>query len=222
MCYGLAANVIVFGRGISTDKTGVCLSEPSLARVHAVASYIEDNLSAFSLHRPRVVFSGGQTSVARGKDIVLTPQFSEASLMLEYARGLRIGNKASLDGYADMYAEVESDSTLENVLKVKEGRYFMKAVFTAESPLGLVAHREHLKRIHYLVSRVFELSDDAIVDIIASGDDTPKIGVSEGCMLALTRLAFFESHSHASLRRRQRLLAMALNVILPLTRVFVR
>lgn len=222
MCHGLAGSIIVFGRGISTDKTGVYLSQPSLSRVHAVASYIEDNLPAFSLHRPCVVFSGGQASIAKGKDIVLTPQFSEASLMLEYAGRLRIDNKASLGVYADMYAEVESDSTLENVLKVKEGRYFANAAFTSESPLGLVAHREHLKRIHYLVSRIFELSDDAIVHIVASGDDTPEIGVSEACMLTLTRLAFFGSHSHASLRRRHRLLAIALNVILHPTRLLIR
>jgi hypothetical protein len=92
---------------------------------------------------------------------------------------------ASLADYADVCAEIESDSTLENVLQVKEYGYFGGAS-TARNPLGLV-HQEHLPRISYLVRWAFGLPGDAIVSIAASGPDGG--GLRESVLLPVTRMA---------------------------------
>jgi hypothetical protein len=125
--------------------------------------------------------------------------------MLAQAMAADIGG-TSLTGYADVHTEIESDSTLENVLRVKEDGYFDGAFFTARNPLGLVAHQEHLPRINYMVRKAFGLPSDAIVNIAAPGPENYGGGLPESVLLPITRIAFLGARDHSSLRRRHRML----------------
>ena len=200
----VAVSIIVFGRGLVTDPAGFRLTGQSAECVEALVAYVRQNATAFTARRGRIVFSGGWAAAAEG--LGRPPrQFREGSLMLDLAMAADIGG-ANLASYADVHAEIESDSTLENALRVKEEGYFDGATFTARNPLGLVAHREHLARVTYLVRRAFGLPGDATVNIAASGADARSGGLPESVLLTLTRLAFLGAGNHSSLRRRHRML----------------
>jgi hypothetical protein len=200
----VAVSIIVFGRGLVAESTGFRLTGQSAERVEALVGYVRQNAAVFTARRGRIVFSGGWAGAADG---VGPPprQFREGSLMLDQAMAADIGG-ANLASYADVYPETESDSTLENALRVKEDGYFDGTAFTAHHPLGLVAHREHLKRINYLVRRAFGLPGEATVNIAAPGTDARSGGLPESVLLPLTRLAFLGAGDHSSLRRRHRML----------------
>jgi hypothetical protein len=199
----VATSIIVFGRGLAADGAGFRLTGQSDQRVEALVGYVRQNAGAFTARRGRIVFSGGWAAAAEG--LGRPPrQFREGNLMLDRAMAADIGG-ANLASYADVYPEIESDSTLENALRVKEDGYFEPAAFTARNPLGLVAHREHLGRISYLVRKTFALPAGATVEITAPGADTRSGGIPEGVLLPLTRLAFLGADGHSSLRRRQRI-----------------
>jgi hypothetical protein len=201
----VATNVIVFGRGLIVDDLGVRLTQASMERVDALVAYVRQNATAFSTWHGRIVFSGGWAAAAEG--IGPPPiRFREGRLMLDRASAADISGE-NLARYADSYSEIESGSTLENVLRTKECGYFEGISFTARNPLGLVAHQEHLARIDYLVRKAFGLPPDAIAHIVASGDDNLS-GLPESLMLFLTRLAFIGAHDDTTLRRRHQILAV--------------
>jgi DUF218 domain len=201
----VATRLIVFGRGLVADPAGFRLTRQSSERVDALVSYVRQNAAAFAARRGQIVFSGGWAGAAEGFDRP-PPQFREGSLMLARAMAADIGG-ASLADYADAFREIESDSTLENVLRIKEDGYFGGAFFTARNPLGLVAHREHLPRVSYLVRKGFGLRGDAVVTITAGrGQENYTGGFPESVLLPITRLAFFGARGHSSLRGRHRML----------------
>jgi hypothetical protein len=200
----LATRIIVFGRGLVADGTGFRLTRQSSERAEALVAYVRQNGGAFAVRRGRIVFSGGWAGAAEG--FGRPPlQYREGSLMLAQAMAADIGG-TSLAGYADVCAEVESDSTLENVLRVKEDGYFGGASFTAGNPLGLVAHQEHIPRINYLVRKAFGLPADGIVNIAPLGPESYGGGLPENVLLPITRIAFLGARKHSSLRRRHRML----------------
>jgi hypothetical protein len=200
----VAVSIIVFGRGLVADPAGFRLTGQSAERVEALVAYVRQNATVFTARRGRIVFSGGWAAAAEG--LGRPPrQFREGSLMLDRAMAADIGG-ADLASYADVYPEIESDSTLENALRVKEDGYFDGTAFTARNPLGLVAHREHLARISYLVRKAFGLPADATVGIAAPGTDARSSGLPESVLLPLTRLAFLGASDHSSLRHRHRML----------------
>lgn len=199
----LATSIIVFGRGLVAEGTGFRLSRQSSERVEALVAYVRQHADAFAARRGKIVFTGGWAAAAEGFSRP-PPQFREATLMLAQAMAADIGGPG-LAGYADAYAEIESDSTLENVLRVKEHGYFDGASFTARSPLGLVAHQEHLPRINYLVRRAFGLPGDALLNIAAPGAEN-YAGLPESLLLPITRMAFLGAPDHGSLRSRHRML----------------
>jgi DUF218 domain len=202
----VATSIIVFGRGLDADadRAGFRLSRPSTERVDALTRYVGEHTQAFGARRGRIVFSGGWAAAADGA--TRPPrQYREGQLMLRHALAADIAG-AGLSRYADAYPEIESDSTLENVLRVHEAGYFDGSSFTARNPLGLVAHAEHLARIGYLVRKVFGLPGDAIVGIAAPGADARSGGLPEGLLLLVTRLALSGARGHDALRRRHRVL----------------
>jgi hypothetical protein len=200
-----ATRVIVFGRGLAADPAGFRLTRQSSERVDALVTYVRQNATGFAAQRGRIVFSGGWAGAAEGFGRP-PPQYREGSLMLAQAMAADIGG-SSLTDYADTYTEIESDSTLENVLRIKEDGYFDGASFTARDPLGLVAHREHLPRVSYLVRRAFGLPGGAIVTITAGqGREDYGGGLPESVLLPIIRVAFIGARDHDSLRGRHRML----------------
>jgi hypothetical protein len=125
--------------------------------------------------------------------------------MLAQAMAADIGG-TSLADYADVYAEIESDSTLENVLRVKEDGSFDRASFAARNPLGLVAHQEHMPRINYLVRKAFGLLGDAIVNIAAPGPEDYGGGLPGERAHADHPHGVPRRRDHSSLRGRRRML----------------
>jgi hypothetical protein len=198
-----ATRVIVFGRGLAADPVGFRLTRQSTERVDALVTYVRQNTAGFAAQRGRIVFSGGWAGAAEGFGRP-PPQYREG-LMLARAMAADIGG-SSLTDYADTYTEIESDSTLENVLRVKEDG-LDGASFTAHSPLGLVAHWEHLPRISYLVRRAFGLPSGAMVTITTGqGRENYGGGLPESVLLPITRVAFIGARAHDSLRGRHRML----------------
>ena len=200
----VATRIIVFGRGLVADGPGFRLTRQSSQRVEAAVAYVRQNTAAFAAQRGRIVFSGGWAGAAEGFGRP-PPQYREGSLMLAQALAADVGG-ASLADYADTYAEIESDSTLENVLRIKEDGYFGAVPFTARDPLGLVSHAEHLPRISYLVRKAFGLSGDATVNIAVPGPENYGSGLPESVLLPITRVAFLGVRGHDSLRSRHRML----------------
>ncbi len=207
MSKGVAKSIIVFGRGLEADGPDFCLSEASKARVRALVDYVEANKPTFSLQPARVIFSGGW-SAAAAKMKAPPKEFREGALMLKYAHALPVSDK-DFSVYADSIIEIESDSTLENVLRTKEAGYFSGISFTAANPLGIVAHTDHQKRIEYFIRKIFGLPKGAILHITAHGADNPSDGMPEKMLFLLTRLAFIGATSHSALRHRQSLALMA-------------
>jgi hypothetical protein len=200
----VATNIVVFGRGLAAGGPGFRLSQASGERVAALTGYVRRSAAAFGARRGLIVFSGGWAGAADGTDRP-PPRFREGTLMLEQALAADIGGD-NLDRYADAYAEIESDSTLENALCTRDAGYFTGIRFTAREPLGLVAHAGHLPRIDYLMRRVYGLPRDAVVPIVAPGADEFSGGLPESVLLAVTRLAFLGARDAEDLRRRHRLL----------------
>ena len=132
-------------------------------------------------------------------------RFREGALMLDRAKASNLGGE-TLAQYSEIYSEIDSDSTLENVLRTKEAGYFNDISFTVRSPLGLVAHHGHMARIDYLIRKAFGLPRDAIVHIVASGADNLSSGLSENTILVITRIAFLGANGCKALRRRHRIL----------------
>jgi hypothetical protein len=196
----VATNIIVFGRGLTADDSGFRLSQASAERVEALITYIRQNIGVFRPQRGRVVFSGGWAGAAEGLEAPPV-RFREGNLMLAHAMAYDIGGD-SLERYATGHSEILSDSTLENVLRTKDAGYFAEARFNATTPLGLVAHQEHLARIDYLVRRVFGLRRDSVVHILARGSDQRSGGFPDRLILALTCMAFLGAHGDEMLRRR--------------------
>ena len=186
------------------DGAAFRLTRQSSERVEALVSYVGQNAAGFAARRGRIVFSGGWAGAAEGFGRP-PPDYREGSLMLAQAMAAEIRG-TGLAGYADAFAEVESDSTLENVLRVKEEGHLGGAPFTARDPLGLVAHREHLPRITYLVRKAFGLSGDAMVTVTAGRGRESYGGLPESVLLPIIRVAFLGAHDHSSLRGRHRML----------------
>jgi hypothetical protein len=208
----VATNIIVFGRGLIRDDADYRLSDASAARVDALLAYIDQNKDIFADRRGKIVFSGGWSGA--GENLEKPPErFREGSLMLNRAMAAHVPG-GSLATYAETFAEVDSDSTLENVLHIVEADYFHDITFTTRNPLGLVGHKEHLNRIDYLARKVFNLPRGAVVHIVAPGIDKPGSGIPESLLLQVTRLTFAGASGVDSLRRRERLL-VALNRTLP-------
>jgi DUF218 domain len=207
MSEGVATNIIVFGRGLDADGAGIYLSEASMARVRALVDYVEANRPIFSLRPVRVIFSGGWGAAA-AKMKAPPEEFREGTLMLEYAHALSRSDRG-FSVCANSTAEIESNSTLENVLRAKEAGYFSDTCFTAANPLGIVAHASHQKRIEYFMCKIFGLPNGSMLHITAHGADEPDGVMPEKILLFLTRLAFIGATSHAALRRRQHLALVA-------------
>lgn len=182
-----------------------------MARVRALMEYIEANKRIYCAQRARVLFSGGWGAAA-AKLKAPPEEYREGILMFKYAQALSV-NGIDLSSYAESSIEIESDSTLENVLHAKENGYFLDDSFTTASPLGIVSHASHQKRIEYFIHKVFGLPDDAILPIIARGNDNPGNMISEKALLLFTRLAFIGASSHSALRHRQHLALMARNAL---------
>jgi hypothetical protein len=199
-----ATRIIVFGRGLVAEGTGFRLTAQSSQRAETLVTYVRQNTAAFAAQRGRIVFSGGWAGASEGFSRT-PPQYREGSLMLAQAMAADIGG-SDLADYADSHAEIESDSTLENVLRIKEDGYFGAASFTARDPLGLVSHEEHLPRINYLVRKAFGLSGDATVNIAVPGPENYGSGLPESVLLPITRVAFLGARGHGSLRGRHRML----------------
>ena len=200
----VATNIIVFGRGLILNGTNCELTEASAARVDALLAYVDQNRAVFACRGGTVVFSGGWAGA--GQNLEKPPErFREGSLMQSRASAADIDG-SKLAEYVETFAEIESDSTLENVLEIQAADYFHGQTFTARNRLGLVAHKEHLKRIDYLVRSVFKLPRDAVFHIVVQGVDKTSSGVPESLILQVTRLVFAGAGGANALRRRQRIL----------------
>lgn len=207
---GVATDLMVFGRGADAGSDGdLVLTEAGRSRVGAALAHVADHVELFTERRTsarpgRVVFTGGWAGAA--EDAPRPPErWREGRLMLDLALATGVRGQ-SLGGYVEAFAETESDSTLENALRVWEGGWFSDRTFTPAEPLGLVAHAEHMDRISYFTRKVFRLSRGAVQPILAPGADRISGGRSEATMYHLTRIACLGAVTPNALRRRERLM----------------
>lgn len=207
----VASNIIVFGRGLVAENGSFALTQASAERVDALLAYVKQNVDVFKLCHAKVVFSGGWAAAADG--IEKPPaRFREGTLMLARARESHIMGE-SIDSYADAFLEIESESTLENVLLTRDAGCFAGILFNASNPLGLVAHADHMIRIDYLVRKIFGLPPRAIRHIAVPGGDGSSGGISERMILSITRLALLGASSDKAMRRRHRYLVVSRDLL---------
>ena len=116
-----------------------CRADESGRACSGVGRICKKASATFTSRHGRIVFSGGWAAAAEGT--ARPPvRFREGALLLDQARsdGIGMGRHNPCE-YADIYTEIESRCTLENVLRVKEGDYFEGVSFTACNPLGLAS-----------------------------------------------------------------------------------
>lgn len=197
-----AHGIIVFGRGHAPGHVDR-LSDASLARVGRLGEYVAEHAADLARRRAAVVFSGGWAGAAGAVADRPADDHCEGSLMLAAARELTVAG-TPLGQYADMYAEIESASTLENAIRVHDMGFFAGMAFDANHPLGLVAHAGHLDRAAYFCRKVFGLRRDALLPIVAVGGDQLSAGLPEPLLKIATRTACLGARGPAALRRRER------------------
>ncbi|MFI7545720.1 ElyC/SanA/YdcF family protein [Actinoplanes sp. NPDC049599] len=193
-----AAALLVFGRGVSVAGESYTLTPASAARVQAAADYTAAHPGV-----GRVIFTGGWAEATEG---AAPPPAGgrEGDLMLREAQA------AGLDRYADLRAETRSRSTLENLLHTVEDGLLDGYAFDAVHPLGLVSHHAHLPRIRLLAARVLRLPGRALLDVPATGGDTPLPWRSERAARVIARLGFLGARDPAALMRRERRMVASL------------
>jgi len=199
----VAHGIIVFGRGHEPGYVDR-LSAASLARVERAVGYVSEHAEFFSAQPGVLVFSGGWAGAA-GAVTAPPEELREGNLMLDKANGRSI-HGVPITEYARMYAEADSASTLENVLRVHEYGFFADAEFDEAHPLGLVAHRGHIDRADYYCRKVFQLKRSALLHIVAEGGDQLSAGLPEPLMNVVTRLSCIGARRPEALRRRERAL----------------
>jgi hypothetical protein len=183
----IAYGIIVFGRGHAPGRVDR-LSDASLARVERLGEYLAQHAGEFAARRATVVCSGGWAGAAGA--VVQRPadEQCEGNLMASAARALSVRG-VPLTQYAEVSAEIESASTLENAIRVHTGGFFDTMRFDERSPLGLVAHPGHVERAAYYCRKVFGLSRSSMLPIVATGGDQLSADLPEPLMNLATRLA---------------------------------
>lgn len=190
--------LLVFGRGVIGAGEHYTLTPASSARVQAAADYAEASPGV-----SRIVFTGGwaEATEAAGRP---PAGWREGDLMLREALA------AGLDRHADLRAETRSRSTLENLLHTSADGLLDGFDFDAARPLGLVSHREHLPRIRFLAAKVLGLPAAALLDVPASGGETPLPWRSERAARMIARVGFLGARNPGALLRRERRMVASL------------
>jgi hypothetical protein len=193
-----ATALLVFGRGVSAAGEHYTLTPASSARVQAATDYATAHPGV-----SRVIFTGGWAEATEG---AAAPPAGdrEGDLMLREALA------AGLDRHVELCAETRSRSTLENLLRTVEDGLLDGYTFDAVHPLGLVSHREHLPRIRFLAAKVLRLPARALLDVPASGAETPLPWRSERAARVIARLGFLGAREPATLLRRERRMVASL------------
>jgi hypothetical protein len=190
--------LLVFGRGVIGAGEHYTLTPASAARVQAAADYVAGHPGV-----ARVVFTGGWAEAT--EDAGQPPAgWREGDLMLREALA------AGLDRHADLRAESRSRSTLENLLHTSADGLLDGFAFDAAHPLGLVSHREHLPRIRFLAAKVLGLPAAALLDVPASGGETPLPWRSERAARLIARVGFLGARDPGALLRRERRMVASL------------
>jgi DUF218 domain len=193
-----AAVLLVFGRGVIGAGEHYTLTPASAARVQAAADYAVAHPGV-----SRIVFTGGWAEATEGAGQP-PAGWREGDLMLREARA------AGLDRYADLRAETRSRSTLENLVHTVADGLLDGYDFDAVHPLGLVSHREHLPRIRLLAAKVLALPARALLDVPATGGETPLPWRSERAARVIAALGFLGTRDPAALLRRERRMVASL------------
>lgn len=188
-----AAVLLVFGRGVLAAGEHYTLTPASAARVQAAVDYAGTHPGV-----RRIVFTGGWAEAAEGAE--QPPDgWREGDLMLREARA------ATLDRYADLRAETRSRSTLENLVHTVTDGLLTGYAFDAGHPLGLVSHADHLPRIRLLAGKVLGLRGPALLDVPATGGETPlPSGRSEHLARIAARIGLLGARDPGALLRRER------------------
>src|SRR5690625_1158645 len=205
---GVATDLIVFGRGLEAASPSgeLHLTEAARGRVDAALDYVAANTDAFHARavadgRPgQVVFSGGWPGAAAGMPAPALEQ-REGNQMLDRFRAQWPEPVGQLG--LGLYAEVRSDSTLENALCIWEDGCLAGREYSAERPLGLVAHAGHMLRVVYFIRKVLGLGPESVAHILAEGPDN-FFRVPERRSYQVTRLCCLGARRPAALRRRHR------------------
>jgi hypothetical protein len=199
----LATYIIVLGRGLTVDGDRYELTAAGQERVKTLVTHLESNSQIFSRSPAQVVFTGGWSEPVLGPTAP-PAEYREGVLMMQF--GLTQGLMSDrLRGCAKLYMEVESRTTLENFLHVKQMRPINGVTFTEDNPLGLIAHSGHMKRAVYLARKVFRTGAAAIQPIVAEGRDKPDLA-PEPLMLLATRIFCLGVSNPARLCQRHRLM----------------
>jgi hypothetical protein len=190
--------LLVFGRGVIGAGGRYTLTPASAARVQAAADYTAAHPGV-----ARIVFTGGWAEATEAADQP-PAGWREGDLMLREALA------AGLDRHADLRAETRSRSTLENLLHTSADGLLDGYAFDAVRPLGLVSHREHLPRIRFLAAKVLGLPAAALLDVPASGGETPLPWRSERAARLIAHIGFLGARNPGALLRRERRMVASL------------
>lgn len=210
----VAHEFLIFGRGsVASPDGGRALSDMGEERVLAVGQYLEKNIFMGAV---KVMFSGGWAAgegLSRPAD-----EFLEANMMRDFDLEFH-AIPTTVDGPGDVKQVVHkavqpfSYSTISDAVYAARSGFFgdRPFPFTAEHPIGVVAQaREganpedidqggHMARCIDATMSALRIPRNAIVPVIAAGEDTPGSGISEETVTKITRKVTAPFSSYAGL-----------------------
>jgi hypothetical protein len=160
--------LVVLGAGAEHDAVlGVGYLRPaSISRAERAASYYYENLCRFSASQALIVCSGGYEGKSGQEELPVS--FREGPLMRDHLVG-HCGLPSKI-----VEAEYTSTSTLTNLTSVLglaagSSEYIDPYSIGPDNPLGLVSHRNHLKRAVFFAAKL-GLDKDSILEIAVNED----------------------------------------------------
>ena len=191
---------MLFGGGLQIDGNHPSLGAPSEQRVNKFLDIFHDNPRPFRSRGAYVVCTGGYGLLAADIQPPTDRKYREGPLMAN--RLVEHGVPSEL-----IRVEDESTSTLTNLTYSLRGGYIDIGDLSPESPLGLVSHPHHLRRIADIAHKL------DIIDVRPIPTPEADNRKKEAILRATYQLVLCGAKGPGALKQRENLINQALITI---------
>lgn len=136
----LTNNLMIYGAGLELSGEVLVPKQSTNERADAAGQYYAEHAAAFAGQGAMILCSGGASAIYDGMHDVSTSR----------AEGTQVAHRLMREwGVPSKIIEVEpfSTTTTENVLNSIDQELLRVEQYSAESPLGVVTHKHHYKRV---------------------------------------------------------------------------
>lgn len=157
-------NLMIYGAGLELRGEDLVAKQGTLERADAAGQYYQDHAAAFAGRGAMILCSGGASAIYDGMHNI-----SDAS-----AEATQVADRLMSEWNVPsklIERETRSTTTTENVLNSIEQGLLHIDQYSTESPLGVVTHRHHYKRV-LLDLRDAGLAAEATIGIHPEASDS--------------------------------------------------